>query len=782
MTSMRSLPPPPPPTAREQATPDLREATGILRRHRWVLLACPLIGIALGLGFASLRDPVYEASALIAMGEQQPGVTTIVNTGSLTEAQRIATEIQELQSRNLARAVVDSLGLQVEVVEPAGVPRSELIQRVSLPEAVMPASYRLSRQSDGRFRVQDEKSDSVLGTYAVGAPIPLGGSQIVLSPEAVGHEAIELSIHSRSDAVEAVETDLEVKQPSPEVRMVRVSYRASDPELARDVPNVLTARYMALREFNQKATARTAATFLRAQLDTVTRQLNMSQAQLRAFQERNRVIDPQLESSTQVTQLAQLRAQRGTLAAERDALTSVFNEVRRSAGAERPGVASPYRRLVGYPAFLQNEAATQLLSSLSVVENQRADLATRRTAEDPDLRALDARVAEIERQLQSMVSTYLQSITRQVAAMDAELGRSQAQLSQMPAKATEFARLSMEPQALAATYELLQTRLKEAEIAEAAQVNTVRVVDSADLPREPTGPGAPLFAGAGAAVVLLLGIGLVFAREYADQAVHTRADVQAAIGIPVLGMIPAAQPAMLQRRKLLPRPRNQSLSAETGGGSEPGRMVQPASGSVPALLIAPQRAPTPWSDAYTRLHTNIMFAQPDSEMKTVLFTSPLPGDGKTSTAANFAITLAQSGLKVLLIDADLRRGSVHELFETGPTPGLSDLLSEAPVPGVLRHADVGGGKPLRYIAAGRTPHNPVQLLSSTGMRALLECAEQEYDRVIIDTPPLNLFPDAVALSAWVDGVVVVARAGVTPFDALVDTAEQLRHANTRVVG
>jgi polysaccharide biosynthesis transport protein len=779
---MRSLPPSS--TGRDHSTPDLREATGILRRHRWVLLACPLIGIAIGWGLASTRKPVYEASALIAMGEEPVSVTTGLVQGSQPDAQRIATEIQMLQSRRLAREVVDSLDLQVEVAEPAGIGRSALIERVRVGDRVRSASYRLTRGADGKFEVVDEETDASLGSFAPGEAIPLGGARVVLTEEARGQEEIALAVRPTGSAVEAVESALTVKQPSPDVNMIRVSYRTSDPELARDVPNVLTARYVALRESDQKSNARSTAVFLRAQLDTLSRQLSLSEEELRGYREANRVIDPQLEASTQVTQLAQLRAQRGTIEAERASLAALYNEVRRSGATERPGQPSPYRRLIAFPTLLQNQAATELLSTLADVENQRAALATRRTPEDPDVQVLNSRIAEIERQLQSIVSTYLQGLTNQVAALDAALGRSQAQLDAMPAKETQFQRLSRQPRVLQQTYELLQTRLKEAEIAEAVDDQSVRVIDAADLPTRPGGPGAPIFAIGGAAMALLLGIGLVFAREYADQAVHTRADVQAAIGIPVLGMIPDAKPAMLQRRKMLPRPRNQVLGAGGGAGEGGTRLVTAASngGAAPALLMPAQRAPTPWSDAYNRLHTNIMFAEPDAEMKTMLFTSPLPGDGKTSTATNYAVTLAQSGLKVLLIDADLRRGSVHELFDSGPTPGLSDLLSDSPVPGVLRHADVGGGKPLRYIAAGKMPPNPVQLLSSTGMRALLECAAQEYDRVIIDTPPLNLFPDAVALSSMVDGVIVVARAGVTPFDALVDTAEQLRHANTRVVG
>src|SRR5687768_10320469 len=150
---MRSLPPsqrgiPPTQERREQTTPDFREATGILRRHRWLLLACPLVGIALGLLLASMRDPSYEASALIALGETPASVTTGLVTAGQPDAQRIATEIQMLQSRRLAREVVDSLDLQVEVLEPAGVGRSALIERVTVTAEVPATNYRLVQGSD----------------------------------------------------------------------------------------------------------------------------------------------------------------------------------------------------------------------------------------------------------------------------------------------------------------------------------------------------------------------------------------------------------------------------------------------------------------------------------------------------------------------------------------------------------------------------------------------------------------------------------------------------------
>jgi polysaccharide biosynthesis transport protein len=189
------------------------------------------------------------------------------------------------------------------------------------------------------------------------------------------------------------------------------------------------------------------------------------------------------------------------------------------------------------------------------------------------------------------------------------------------------------------------------------------------------------------------------------------------------------------------------------------------------------------SDAYERLHANLLFVNPGSEPKTLLVTSPLSGDGKTTTATNLAVTLAQRGLRVLLIDADLRRGLVHRVTEKPRGVGLTEVLaSSATVEEARLTIDVGTGVPVHVLTAGSTPPNPAQLLGSPRMEELVRSLSRDYDRIIMDSSPVNLVADAMILAPLADAILLVARAGVTPFDALTHAVEQFRIINRSVTG
>jgi protein-tyrosine kinase len=193
---------------------------------------------------------------------------------------------------------------------------------------------------------------------------------------------------------------------------------------------------------------------------------------------------------------------------------------------------------------------------------------------------------------------------------------------------------------------------------------------------------------------------------------------------------------------------------------------------------------TPASEAYGILQTNIAFARSNVEIKTLVLTSPLSGDGKSTCAVNLALTLAHRGLKTLLIDGDLRRGVVHTAFNTPKDPGLTDVLRGAiELSAGIRQVEVGDhGAVLHYLAAGTTPPNPSGVVESTPMRLLLEQLAVQYDRIIIDSPPVNIVTDAALLGASADGVLLVARAGVTESAALAYAMEQLRHVGAPVLG
>jgi capsular exopolysaccharide synthesis family protein len=771
----------------------LGEVVAILRRHLLIAAGAVALATAAGAALAWRLPPVYQATALIQVEERAP-VAGLGHLQLLAGAggTAVGTEMEVLRSRTLAREVVDSLHLRIELASPRGVPRAGAFRVAALAADAPAAEYRLSADGRGGWAAEEVQGAAAVGAFAAGQPVRLPGVELRMHAGAARHAELRVRVHSTDDALARVTGSLDVQRTGRDASVLRVRFRAGDPEVARDVPNALAARFVALRRDVQKTEARSTAAFLREQLDTLTHQLADAEEALRRFRERSGVVDLQVEGSTQVAHLAEVQAQRDLLRAEHTSLAALLGEAARAAAEQAPGAPSPFRRLAAFPTLMRNQTTADYLASLSRLEERRADLLTRRLPTDEEVVRLTLRIEEVEGHVRSVAETYLSAVGGQIAAMEATLGEYRGRLDRIPAAEVELARLSRRPRVLSEIYGLLQTRLKEAEIAQAVDDANVRVIDAAELPRRPVAPRRGLIVAASLLLGGLLAFGVAYARELSDETVHTRGDLElAAGGVPVLTLVP----------RLPPRPRGVGA-----GDAGPRRLpaagpadlprgegtATPAPGALTAavrpdaaaaLLVDGAGGLDPLSDAYDWLHTSILFSRPEREVKTLVVTSALPGDGKTTTALNFAVTLAQRGLRVLLVDADLRRGGLGSVVSATPGAGLAEVLvGSAALKDTIRCAEAGNGSTFFYLPRGGLPRHPQQLLRTARMASLLRWSAGQFDRVIVDTPPLNLVADAALIGSAADGVILVARAGVTPFGALAHVAEHLRRARMPLLG
>lgn len=757
----------------------------VLMRNRLLIVGCTVLVVGVAALWAFTTTPVYEGSSSIRIDEDKAKMPMLEmlqqfsSTGS-----DVVTEMQVLESRSLAEDVVDSLSLRAVLSHPRRLSRNEVFASVRVDTNAPEEQLTFTRMPRRRFRITDAETGALLGTAGIGEKISTRGVSYVLSPPAIHQASFTLDVLTRQRAVTALQKALKVSRPDRTANVLVVRYEAADSTLVRDVPNVLADRFIAQRRDIQKTEARSEVQFLRRQLDTLTQQLARSQDTLQAFREQARIVDLPSEAKAQVGQLADLEGQRASVNAERGALASLLADIRAAAAVQKPGEPSPYRRMLAFPTLFQNRSTNAALQSLTTLEDDRAALLARRTPKDPDVQALDGRIHDIEGQLRTTGETYLQGLTAQVAALDSTLAQFGQQLERVPAKEIEYARLERRPKILEEIFTLLQTRLKEAEITQAVEDPAVRVVDPAIVPVEPIRPKKPLVLVIAGLFGVVLGVGAAFTRELSDRTIHTREDIQALTGATVLGLIPRIR-------------RDKRPVAGFGRVSRLGRGHEKVLNAVPITMSADVAAqPTlserlvtgvdprsPVSEAYRSLRTNITFARPERSPKTLVFTSPMPGDGKTTSAANLAITLAQQGLHILLVDADLRRGVLNGVFKVPREPGLSNVLVGAEkLPGAIRRIDLGDAGTLDFLTTGTLPPNPAELLGSEKMRQLLGILQEKYDAVILDTPPLNVVTDAAVLGTIADGVVLIARAGVTDKRALIYAAEQLGNVRAPVVG
>jgi capsular exopolysaccharide synthesis family protein len=308
----------------------------------------------------------------------------------------------------------------------------------------------------------------------------------------------------------------------------------------------------------------------------------------------------------------------------------------------------------------------------------------------------------------------------------------------------------------------VQTRLKESQITGAVADPTVRLVDAAAPPPRPLRPSLPVNLALSLMLGCLVGVTASLARDYGDRSVRSRADALAAARLPVLAA--------------MPRVRNRGLKAM------PWRRLPPHE-AIASLLVTRPDTPTGYVESFNQLFANLALAYREKPLKVVMFTSPLPGEGKTLSAINFALIGASRGLRMLLIDADLRCGVVNSVLGCSRERGFAELLAGTAQAGeVLRQVSLGEHGSLMVIPSGTLPRVPGRVLNVERVEAVLGALAPKFDFVVIDTPPVNLLADAALLASAADAVLLVVRAGYTQRDSLRYAMDQLEAVRAPVLG
>jgi len=378
----------------------------------------------------------------------------------------------------------------------------------------------------------------------------------------------------------------------------------------------------------------------------------------------------------------------------------------------------------------------------------RVYIETRRQQQIDDLLAasaeVEAKIAEIDEQLAALIDP-IEALDRQIAAAGStaeadRLGDEQDRLREEAAAQ----RTALQTQRASYSAQLGQLELA----GNLTRTGGAQLVSQAQTPTSPVSP-KPLRNGVLALVVgLLLGVGLAFLRDYLDESIRTRDDVERATGVPVLGSIPIVE-----------------------GWKD---------GNTP-VLVAAADPHAPASEAYRSLRTSVQFLGLDDPIKLLQFTSATAAEGKTTTLANLAVSMAEAGSRVLVVCCDLRKPRIHEFFGLDNTVGFTSVLvGDTDIDQAVQ--EVAGTPRLSLLASGPKPPNPAELLSSARVEKLFDWLRSAYDIVLVDSPPVLPVTDAAVLARYADATVLVATAGVTGRKELARSVETLASVQAKLVG
>lgn len=546
-------------------------------------------------------------------------------------------------------------------------------------------------------------------------------------------------------------------------RIVILSAEDLIPERAARLVNVAAEVFVEMN-LNQRMEATLGASdWLVDQVEDLQKQLEKSEVGLQKFKEDHDILSATFEDrqSMNSSELLALSKALTDLRLKKMEMEVRHRQIEKALAEEKAGGFG----LRALPQVHTNPIVATRYENLQKLNAERAEALSKYGEQHPKIQSMERQLAMEEEELRKDMllivevekRTYEQLIETE-KVYTAALDSSKQQAFEVNRNEVAYKRLSREVTNNERLYEMVLKRQKEADLSSALKFNNMRVIDRAEPAKMPVRPNNARNVMFGLLIGLMLGVALAFLIEFLDNTIKSQDDIENRLGMVFLGVMPSIK--QKEEEKKAPK---------DGKERNPERDLH--------VHLQPK---SPAAECCRAIRTNLLFMAPDAPLRTMLVTSPGPSDGKTTTAVSLSIAMAQSGGKTLLIDTDMRRPRIHKSFQLSNEVGLTSVLvGDAELKDAIKSTEVPG---LYVLPCGPIPPNPAELLHTERFRETLARLQEQFDKVILDSPPVGAVTDPLILSSYVGGVVIAVRCNKTARDVAARTRRALMDVNARILG
>ena len=709
---------------------DLKDIFRTISRYKFTIILTVIIGTLLSAVFAYYKSNIYQASSTI----QVSTTNSKVNSNDILQdaimggvvSSDIDTEMAILKSRSLIQEAMNSIDLVTHIWEvnkfkkktelfldsPIVIDMKKGQGYLFKATPINDKSYNLEVKGVTKNGIKFEYK----GTKLFGKEVKHRNFEFTItktgSPK-IGVEYQFIVYEPNYYADELSKKSISVSQLGKKANILKLSYKDSVPLRAKQFVDTLSHVYMKQNiELKTKEATQTLK-FVNKQLDIIEANLKKSEKKLEEFKTKEKTIDISMTAEQISKTLSEYEAKLSIIDMQISILKNTLNKIKKGVGLDT-------LTIVGLDID-GADGISGLIKNLQQAMLERRALLSDFTMIHPKVKKITTRIANLKRMIRQSISNILKSLKQKRNLIKRQMAKYQKQLQKLPKIQQNYLGLERKFTFNEKFYTYLLEKRTETQIKKAATVSQNRIVDKALLPKEPIKPNRKLIVAVGLILGFILGIFIAFLRAFLDNKILSVDDIEKNTNVPVIATIPKYKTKKGERR-----------------------------------LLVINRPKSSVAEAFRTLRTNLQFMTKGEGSKVIAVTSTVASEGKTSIASNLGAVIQMLGKKVIILNFDLRKPTLHTLFDLPNTKGLSIYLSgHAKLNEIIIHTNIEN---LDIITAGTVPPNPSELINSDKAIELIEKLKKEYDYVILDTPPIGLVTDARILLTNSDAVLYVMRA------------------------